>query len=110
MELRDIISYTKNYFAVHFKLDYRDADGNISNYYPDFIVKMSPEEYYIVETKGREDLDDVEKIRRLEQWCEDVNATQKDITYKMLYIRQEDWEARQQKSRNFQDIVKIFYN
>jgi len=106
----DIISYTKNYFAVHFKLDYRDADGNISNYYPDFIVKMSPEEYYIVETKGREDLDDVEKIRRLEQWCEDVNATQKDITYKMLYIRQEDWEARQQKSRNFQDIVKIFYN
>lgn len=105
-DCEDIISYVKNYFAVHFKIDYRNADGSISDYYPDFIVKVSPKEYYVVETKGREDLDDIEKIKRLEQWCEDVNVNQKNMKYKMLYIKQEDWEAQQQKPRNFGEVVR----
>ena len=37
----DVVSYAKNYLAVHFKLDYVNADGDISNYYPDFLVKLS---------------------------------------------------------------------
>ncbi|MDP4030380.1 MAG: DEAD/DEAH box helicase family protein, partial [Gallionella sp.] len=61
----DIISYAKNYFAVNFRIDYVNADGNISNYYPDFIVKTSPKEIYIVETKGLEDLDVPLKMERL---------------------------------------------
>lgn len=105
-DCEDIISYVKNYFAVHFKIDYRNADGSISDYYPDFIVKVSPKEYYVVETKGREDLDDVEKIKRLEQWCEDVNANQKNMKYQMLYIKQEDWEGLGQKPRNFGEVVR----
>jgi hypothetical protein len=36
----DVMAYAKNYFAVHFKLDYVNADGGISNYYPDFLVKV----------------------------------------------------------------------
>ena len=105
-DCEDIISYVKNYFAVHFKIDYRNADGSISDYYPDFIVKVSPKEYYVVETKGCEDLDDVEKIKRLEQWCEDVNANQKNMKYRMLYIKQEDWEGLGQKPRNFGEVVR----
>jgi len=102
----DIVSYAKNYFAVHFKIDYRNADGSISDYYPDYIVKVSSKEYYVVETKGREDLDDIEKIKRLAQWCEDVNASQKNMKYQMLYIKQEDWESVQQKPRNFKEVVR----
>jgi type III restriction enzyme len=105
-DCEDITSYVKNYFAVHFKIDYRNADGSISDYYPDFIVKVSPKEYYVVETKGREDLDDVEKIKRLEQWCADVNANQKNAKYGMLYIKQEDWEGLGQKPRNFGEVVR----
>ncbi len=104
----DVVSYVKNYFAVHFKIDYKNADGSISEYYPDFIVKLSSREYYVVETKGREDLDDVEKIKRLAQWCEDVNTSQKNSTYKMLYIRQEKWESQQQMPRNFNEVIKTF--
>ena len=37
----DIVSFAKNYFAVGFKLDYVKSDGDISNYYPDFFVKVS---------------------------------------------------------------------
>ena len=51
----DVISYAKNYMAVHFKLDYVNADGDISNYYPDFMVKLSEKRIVIVETKGQED-------------------------------------------------------
>jgi type III restriction enzyme len=49
----DVISYVKNYFAVHFRIDYKNADESISDFYPDFIVKLSPKEIWVVETKRR---------------------------------------------------------
>jgi len=71
----DIVSYAKNYLAVHFRLDYVTADGSISNYYPDFIVKANEKEIYVIETKGLEDLDVPLKIERLKNWCADINAS-----------------------------------
>ena len=88
----DIISYAKNYLQIHFKIDYKTSKGNISNYYPDFIVKLSNKEICIVETKGREDLDDIEKIKRLEQWCDDINEVQNKITFSWLYVKQDEFE------------------
>jgi type III restriction enzyme len=82
----DVISYAKNYLAVHFKLDYVNADGDISNYYPDFIVKASPKQVFIVETKGLEDLDVPLKMQRLRQWCEDINRVQAAVTYDFVYV------------------------
>jgi type III restriction enzyme len=102
----DVISFTKNYYEIHFKIDYRNADGVISYYYPDFFVKTDNKTVYIIETKGREDLDDPLKIKRLEQWCIDANNRQKKIQYKMLYIKQENWEKYQPK--NFKDLLDIF--
>ena len=102
----DIMSYAKNYFAVHFKIDYKDADGNIRDYYPDFFVKVSDKEVFIVETKGREDLDDVEKIKRLYQWCEDINAAQNKIKFTALYVKQEDFEKYTPK--DFGELVDNF--
>lgn len=101
----DVISYVKNFFAVHFKLDYQNADGDIRDYYPDFIVKLSDKEVYIIETKGREDLDDPRKIDRLRQWCEDVNAAQSDIKYGWLYVKQEDFEKY--KPQSFDDLLAM---
>ena len=104
----DVISYVKNYLAVHFKIDYRNADGDIRDYYPDFVVKVSTNEIYIIETKGREDLDDVEKIARLRQWCDDVNKVQKEKVYKTLYVKQEAWEKLERKPGSFQEAVNLF--
>ena len=100
----DIISYAKNYFAVHFKIDYKAVDGNIRDYYPDFFVKVSDEEIYIVETKGREDLDDLAKIKRLYQWCDDINSVQK-VTFTALYVKQEDYEKY--TPSKFSELKKI---
>ena len=105
-ECDDIISYAKNYFAVHFKIDYKDADGNIKDYYPDFFVKVSEKDIYIVETKGREDLDDVEKIKRLYQWCDDINSVQNKVKFTALYVKQKDYEKYTPKS--FEELVNNF--
>ena len=88
----DIISFAKNYLAVNFKLDYVKANGDISNYYPDFIVKVNPELVVIVETKGREEIDLPQKMARLKQWCEDINRVQDGVVYAFLYVDQEGFE------------------
>jgi type III restriction enzyme len=102
----DVVSYVKNYFAVHFRIDYKNADESISDFYPDFIVKLSPKEIWVVETKGREDLDDPLKIARLKQWCEDVNKVQKKVTYNYLYVRQEEYEKYRPAS--FKQLINNF--
>ncbi|MFA4889741.1 MAG: DEAD/DEAH box helicase family protein, partial [Candidatus Omnitrophota bacterium] len=101
----EVVSFAKNYYEVHFKIDYKNADGTIANYYPDFFIKTDEKTVYIVETKGREDFDDPLKIKRLTQWCDDANARQKKIKYKMLYVKQEDWDKY--KPKNWSDIVKL---
>jgi type III restriction enzyme len=102
----DVVSFAKNYFEIHFKIDYKNASGAISSYYPDFFVKTDNKTIYIVETKGREDLDDMEKIKRLGQWCEDASGRQKRIEYKMIYVKQEEWEKY--KPVNFKQLASAF--
>ncbi len=94
----DVVSYAKNYLAVHFKLDYVNADGDISNYYPDFFVKLTDGKVVVVETKGQEDLDVPLKTQRLRQWCEDINAMQSDAAYDFVYVDQENFEKYSPKS------------
>ncbi len=102
----DVLSFAKNYYEIHFKIDYKNASGAISSYYPDFFVKTDNKTIYIVETKGREDLDDIEKIKRLEQWCEDASERQKKIKYKMLYVKQEEWDKY--KPTSLKQLAEIF--
>ena len=102
----DIISYARNYFAVNFRIDYVNADGNISNYYPDFIVKTGPKEIWIVETKGLEDLDVPLKMERLRKWCEDINAAQNKIRFDYVFVDEEDFEKYAPKS--FGELINNF--
>ena len=105
----DVVSYAKNYFAVHFKLDYVNADGNISNYYPDFLVKLTDAHTVIVETKGLEDMDVPLKMQRLHQWCEDVNRVQSDVKYDFVFVHQEGFEKYKPKSfRQLTDSFKEY--
>jgi type III restriction enzyme len=70
----DIVSFVKNSQSTQFRFEYRNADGSIANYFPDFIVKRSDKEVWIVETKRREDVDDPAKWERMQQWCGDATA------------------------------------
>jgi type III restriction enzyme len=104
----DIVSYIKNYLSIHFKIDYCNADGEPKNYHPDFLVKVNESLIYIIETKGREDLDDIEKIKRLKVWCDDVNANQSKARYLPLYVKQDLWNSLDTKPRNFASFIRVF--
>jgi type III restriction enzyme len=102
----DVVSFAKNYMAVHFKLDYVNAGGDISNYYPDFMVKLSDKRIVIVETKGQQDLDVPLKMARLAQWCEDINRVQTDVKYDFVYVDEESFEKY--KSASFRQLLEGF--
>lgn len=102
----DVVSYAKNYLAVHFKLDYVNADGDISNYYPDFIVKHTDGRIVIVETKGQEDLDVPPKMERLRQWCEDVNRAQKEAVYDFVYAGEDTF--KKYRPKDFSELLANF--
>ncbi len=102
----DVVSYAKNYLAVHFKLDYVNAGGDISNYYPDFMIKLSDKRIFIAETKGREDLDVPLKMERLRQWCEDVNRVQTDVNYDFVYVDEDSFEKY--KPTSFKHLIDCF--
>lgn len=87
----DVLSYAKNYLAVHFSIDYVNASGNISSYYPDFFVKTSERNVFIIETKGLEDLDVPLKMERLKKWCEDINSSQKTVRFDFVFVDEEDF-------------------
>lgn len=102
----DIVSFAKNYLAVGFKLDYVNSNGDLSNYIPDFFVKVSDKEIYLVETKGREELDLPQKMGRLKQWCEDVNKAQDDARFDFIYVDEESF--KKYRPVRFGDLVKGF--
>jgi len=105
-ECPDVIAFAKNSFAVHFKLDFVNSDGDIADYYPDFIVKTDNKHVYIVETKGEEDLDVPFKTRRLRQWCQDLNRIQSAVVYDFVYV--DEASFRKYNPTSFEQLVKGF--
>jgi len=86
-------AFAKNYFAVGFKLDYVKADGDLSNYVPDFIVRDTSGVIWIIETKGRKELDLPQKMARLKQWCADATAAEENgQRYDFIFVDQEAFE------------------
>ncbi|MDD4755213.1 MAG: DEAD/DEAH box helicase family protein [Prolixibacteraceae bacterium] len=107
----DVLAYAKNTMGeggINFKVEYQAIDGNIREYFPDFFVKTGDTTFYVVETKGREDLDDRRKIKRLGMWCKDVNSAQDEYTYTPIYIKQEKWEDIKNDLKSFAEVAYIF--
>jgi type III restriction enzyme len=89
----DVTAFNKVYLAVGFKLDYVKADGDLSNYIPDFIVRTSDGTIWILETKGRQEIDLPQKMARLKQWCADATAAEEDgQRYDFVFVDQSGFE------------------
>ncbi len=105
----DVAAFAKNYLAVGFKIDYVKTDGDLSNYVPDFLVKTTDGTVWIVETKGREELDLPQKMVRLKQWCGDATSASRaegGPEYRFVYVDQESYE--QNPPRGFAGLVVVF--
>ena len=89
----DVKAFTKNYLAIGFKFDYVKANGDLFNYVPDFIARDSNGTVWLIETKGRVELDLPQKMARLKQWCADATAAGENGThYDFVYVDQDGFE------------------
>jgi len=105
----DVISFAKNFQnkeASALRIEYKNSEGFIATYYPDFFVKNDDKTVYIIETKGREEENDILKFERLQKWCEDVNNRQSRMVYKALYVKQEEWNK--DRLKNFDEVIRMF--
>jgi len=87
----DVSAFSKIVPKIGFFVEYRDSDGNLRLYYPDFVVLTDSNEHFIVEAKGREDVDVQHKDKRIKLWCEDATNIAKS-KWSFKRIDQEDFE------------------
>ena len=80
----DVVAFAKNAGPQCSRIDYLAAGGRLAFYTPDFFVRTSDGQYYLVETKGREDRDVPRKARAAVAWCE--SASSEDHQWEYLYI------------------------
>jgi len=81
----EILAFMKNHQqTLNFRITYIDSKGFVRSYIPDFIAKTR-DIYWVIETKGREDVDVKLKDKRAEEWCKQVSKlTGKEWSYKRI--------------------------
>ncbi len=87
----DVFAFSKIVLKIGFFVEYRDSEGNFKWYLPDFVVLKTDGDHWIIETKGRVDVDVEHKDKRLKQWCEDATKLTKS-EWQFTRVNQEDFE------------------
>lgn len=111
-QAEDVQAFGKNYLAVGFKIDYVRESGDLSSYTPDFIVRTKDGHIWIVETKGRQELDLPRKMARLRQWCADATQASRVDNggdgRRFGFVFVDEVGFRQRKPATFAALVSSF--
>src|SRR4051794_19656789 len=83
-------------------IEYLDGEANLRQYEPDFVARTTEGDYWLIETKGREDADVQRKDERAVKWCEDV-TTLTGQTWR--YLKVPDKEFKKLKPASFDELV-----
>ncbi|MFC1762696.1 DEAD/DEAH box helicase family protein [Planctomycetota bacterium] len=87
----DVAAFAKNAGPQCLRIDYIGSRGRLAFYTPDFFVRTTPGHCYVVETKGREDIDVPKKARAAIEWCK--SASRKKCKWEYVYVSQEVFEG-----------------
>jgi type III restriction enzyme len=90
----DVARFAKLPEQFGFAIEYTDANNNLRFYEPDFAAVLTSGAHYLVETKGREDVDVANKDRAAVLWCEkaaELTGTQ----WAYLKVPQREYESLQ---------------
>jgi type III restriction enzyme len=79
----DVAAFCKNAGPQALRLDYVTDASRLAFYTPDFLVRTTDGQYWLVETKGRVDKDVPLKVGAAVAWCK---ATSKKTPWKFLYV------------------------
>jgi len=80
----DVAAFAKNAGPQSLRIDYLAMGHRLAFYTPDFFVRTTDGHYYLVETKGRVDLDVPTKAKVAIEWCK--VASTKSVRWDYLYV------------------------
>ena len=101
----DVKAFSKIVSKIGFFVEYRDSEGNLRMYYPDFVILTKKNEHLIVETKGIEDVNVEHKDKRIKLWCEDaINL----IKSKWAFIRVDQEDFEKYRFNSIKELVSTF--
>jgi uncharacterized short protein YbdD (DUF466 family) len=72
---------------------YDTSERKWRKFHPDFIVKTE-DGFYLVETKGREEIQVPDKNAAARKWCECVSEAI-GVGWRYLYLRSGDWSGKE---------------
>jgi len=98
----DVSRFAKLPEQFGFAIEYTDNATNLRYYEPDFVVLTDDGTHYIVETKGMEDINVVNKDRAAQLWCE--NATQL-AKRPWAYVKVRQTEYKKLQPTLFEDLL-----
>lgn len=87
----DVARFAKLPSQFGFSIEYVDSASNLRYYEPDFAVVTQTDVRYLIETKGREDLDVARKDRAAQIWCENATLLT-GIEWHYLKVPQREFE------------------
>ena len=93
-QAHDVARFGKLPIQFGFSIPYSDSRGNLRRYYPDFVVVDENEVSYLVETKGREDIEVANKDRSAITWAEQATA-----------LTGQEWRYVKVLQKDFQDLA-----
>lgn len=87
----DILAFAKLPEQFGFCIQYTDTLANIRNYFPDFIAIADDNTNWIIETKGREDIEVRLKDNAAINWCKTATELTKE-NWKYIKVPQKEFE------------------
>ncbi len=88
---REVQAFAKIPDQFGFCIQYTDTLANIRNYYPDFVAVVEDGTKWLIETKGREDVDVRLKDNAAANWCDAASRLTAD-QWRYLKVPQKDFE------------------
>lgn len=87
---KDVKKFSKLPRRFGFSIEYTDSSANLRYYEPDFVALLENGDYYLIETKGLEDVDVQHKDRAAKIWCEYASSLT-GMSWRYLKIPQQDF-------------------
>jgi type III restriction enzyme len=100
----DIKAFAKLPEQFGFCIQYSDTLANIRNYFPDFIAIANDNTNWIIETKGREDIEVKLKDNAAINWCKTASELTKE-NWKYLKVPQKEFEDL--RPNTFEELLAV---
>jgi type III restriction enzyme len=103
-DVPDVSAFAKLPQQFGFAIEYADARNNLRYYEPDFVAVTTDRKRYLLETKGREDVDVACKDRAAALWCENATRLTGDP---WDYVKVPEKECKDLQPANFTELLAL---